>query len=450
MLDIQAGRVVRSRGVMTRRDFVRVGALGATGLTLADWLALKAAGAVPEGKAKSVIQIFLWGGPPQTDTFDPKPEAGEDYSGPLKKPIETNVPGIKISELLPLLAKQADKYAILRSMTHGDDGHETAAYKMLSGTMPSAELVYPCIGSVVALKKSEASYRGALPPFIAVNRAYGRFNEAGFLGTDYKAFPTGGDPNSKDFRVQGIVAPGGITPERQAKRRSLLAAVDALAAELDQAAEIKTMSSHQEKAYALIMGDAKKAFDMAAEKDEVRERYGRTYHGQSMLLARRLVEYGVPFITINWDGWDTHSNNFEAMKRMLPEMDKCFSALLEDLAERGLLASTIVTWFGEFGRTPKVYWEPPWNGGRHHYGTCFSAVVAGGGFKGGAVVGASDFRGEQVKDRPIYPWDLSASMYQLLGIDPLGKLPHPQGCVAYVTPLASGEVPSGGILKEIM
>ena len=450
MRDVQSGEVVHSRGGLNRRAFVRVGALGTLGLTLADWFKLKAQGAVTAGKAKSVIQIFLWGGPPHTDTFDPKPDAGEDYCGPLKKPINTNVPGIKICELLPLLAKQADKFAILRSMTHRDDGHETAAYKMLSGTMPSPELVYPSIGSVVALKKSETTYKGSVPPFVAITSAYGRFNEAGFLGNDYRAFPTGGDPNSKDFRVQGIVAPGGITPQRQEKRHSLLASVDALAKNMDKSGEVQNMDSYQQKAYSLIMGDAKKAFDLSSEKDEVRERYGRTREAQAMLLARRLVEHEVPFITINWGGWDTHSNNFEAMKRMLPVMDRCMSVLFQELAERGLLSSTIVTWFGEFGRTPKIDWPPPWNGGRGHHGACFSAVVAGGGFKGGAVVGASDFRGEQVKDRPIYPWDLSASMYQLLGIDPLGRLPHPQGCVAYVTPLASGDVPSGGILKEIM
>ena len=450
MLDIQGGRVTRSGRGLSRRDFVRVGALGTLGLTLTDWLRLKAAGAVQGGKAKSVIQIFLWGGPPQTDTFDPKPGAGEEITGPLKKSIDTNVPGIKIGELLPMLAKQMDKYAIIRSMTHRDDGHETATYKMLSGTMPSADLVYPCVGSVVALKKTEAGYKGAVPPFVAITNSYGRFNEAGFLGSDYKAFPTGGDPLSKEFRVQGIVAPGGMNEKRQQQRRSLLASVDSLAKQMEKQGEIQAMSTHQQKAYGLIMGDAKKAFDMSAEQDSVRDRYGRTRMGQSFLLARRLAEHGVPFITINWGGWDTHSNNFEAMKRMLPEMDQCFSALLEDLKQRGLLDTTIVTWFGEFGRTPKVFWEPPWNGGRHHYGACFSAVVAGGGFKGGTVVGASDWNGEQIKDRPVYPWDLSASMYQLLGIDPMGRLPHPQGCVAYVTPLASGDVPSGGILKEIM
>jgi hypothetical protein len=450
MLDIQGGRVSHSRGGLSRRSFIRVGALGAAGLTLADWLRLNAYGATQGGKAKSVIQIWLGGGPTQTDTFDPKPDAGEDYSGPLKKPIETNVPGIKISELLPLLAKQADKFAIIRSMTHRDDGHETAAYKMLSGTMPSPDLVYPSIGSVVALKKTEAGYKGAVPPFVAITGNYGRVNEAGFLGNDYRMFPTGGSPSSKDFRVQGIVAPGGVTPERLQQRRTLLASVDSLAKEMDKQGEIQHMDTYQQRAYDLIMGDAKTAFDMNQEPDAVRDRYGRTHWGQSFLLARRLVEHEVPFVTLNWGGWDHHSNIFEAMKKLLPEMDQCFSALLEDLAQRGLLETTIITWYGEFGRTPKVYWEPPWNAGRHHYGACFSAVVAGGGFKGGSVVGSSDARGEQVKDRPVYPWDLAASMYQLLGIDPMGRLPHPQGCVAYVTPLASGDVPSGGILKEIM
>jgi hypothetical protein len=451
MFDIPGGRVSGRGEGWSRRSFIRAGAVGTLGLTLADWLALQARGAVQPAKAKSVIQIFLWGGPPHLDMFDPKPEAGEDYCGPLKKPIQTNVPGIRIGELLPMTAQQADKYAILRGMTHKNDGHETAAYMMLAGTpVSSSELVYPSIGSVVAYKRTEAGYSGPLPPFISVTSAYGRFSESGFLGNAYKTFATGGDPAAKEFRVEGLVAPGGVTDQRQSRRRELLASVDTLSKDLEQQAEIQALGSHQQRAYELIMGDAKKAFNLSQEPDAVRDRYGRKRHGQSLLLARRLVENGVPFVAITWDGWDTHTDNFGAMKRLLPELDQCFSALLEELAQRGLLESTIVTLFGEFGRTPKISWEPPWNGGRHHWGSCFSAVVAGGGFKGGQVVGASDFRGEQVKDRPVYPWDLSASMYQLLGIDPMGRLPHPQGCVAYVTPLASGDVPSGGILKEIM
>ena len=189
---------------------------------------------------------------------------------------------------------------------------------------------------------------------------------------------------------------------------------------------------------------------MSEETDALREKYGRHHFGQSCLLARRLVQRGVPFITIHSGGWDTHRDNFGAMKNLLPPLDQGFSALLEDLAEKGLLDSTIVTWFGEFGRTPKIAPEAPWDGGRHHWGPVMSAVVAGGGFKGGVVVGSTDAKGEQPQDRPVYPWDLTASMYTLLGIDPKSTLPHPHGCVAHVTPVGSGNLQSGGLLKEIM
>jgi len=213
---------------------------------------------------------------------------------------------------------------------------------------------------------------------------------------------------------------------------------------------IRAMDSYQEKAYSLILGDAKKAFDLSDEKDELRDQYGRTRFGQSCLLARRLVENGVPFVTVNLGGWDTHKQNFEAMDKLLPVLDQGFAALLADLHQRGLLETTIVVWYGEFGRTPKVDKDPPWNGGRGHFCAAFSVVVAGGGFKGGKVVGETDWRGEKVTSRPVYPWDLSASIYKLLGIDPAGRLPHPRGCVAYVTPPAGGPMASGGLLNEIM
>ncbi|MFH1923270.1 MAG: DUF1501 domain-containing protein [Planctomycetota bacterium] len=229
-----------------------------------------------------------------------------------------------------------------------------------------------------------------------------------------------------------------------------LEAVDSLAKDMENNKSFEAMDSFQERSYGLLLGDAKKAFDMSEETDELREKYGRNHFGQSCLLARRLVERGVPFVTVNSGGWDTHRDNFGAMKRLLPPLDQGFAALLEDLAQRGLLDSTIVTWFGEFGRTPKVDPNPPWDGGPHHWGPVDPAVVAGGGFKGGVVVGSSDDKGEQPKDRPVYPWDLNASMYTLLGIDPTGKLPHPHGCVAYVTPTASGNIQSGGMLTEIM
>ncbi|MFO8012051.1 MAG: DUF1501 domain-containing protein [Phycisphaerae bacterium] len=450
MFDIDARGIRPSGGGLTRRTFLRVGAAGLAGLTLADWTAMKARGEVKKGKARSVIQLWMGGGPAHTDTFDPKPQAGPDYTGPYKKAIPTNVKGIQLCETLPQMAKQADKYAILRGLTHPTNAHETATYLMQTGTLPASELVYPSTGAVTALKKTESgAYTGALPPYITVTRPLGRFNEAGFLGAAYKAFATGGNPNSKHFSIGGLDSSEARMTHMK-ERRSLLDAVDTLARRLERSGALDRMDDFQQKAYRLVLGDAKKAFEMNEESDHLRDRYGRTTFGQSCLLARRLAEQGVPFITVNWGGWDTHKKHFERMEKYLPDLDQGFSALLEDLAARGLLDETLVTWYGEFGRTPKIYNEPPWNGGRHHFCTAFSAVVAGGGFKGGTVVGKTDLKGERVIERPIYPWDLSASLYQLLGIDPTGRLPHPRGCVAYVTPVAGGDVASGGMLTEIM
>jgi uncharacterized protein (DUF1501 family) len=231
----------------------------------------------------------------------------------------------------------------------------------------------------------------------------------------------------------------------------LLHQLDTLAHVLPGNAEVTASAQCEKQAYDLILGDAGKVFDLAQEKDELRDRYGRNTFGQSCLVARRLVERGVPYVTINYKGgWDTHKDNFVTMRRRVPEMDKGMAALLQDLAEHGLLDKTIVWWGGEFGRTPKVMWEAPWNGGRGHHGEVFSAVVAGGGFKGGQVVGASDAKGEQVKERPVYPCDLLGSMYELLGIDPNAKLPHPQGLDVCVSPCAAEGLASGGLLKEIM
>ncbi|MEI7729045.1 MAG: DUF1501 domain-containing protein [Verrucomicrobiota bacterium] len=452
MLDIQGSKITRTCEGLSRRDFVRVGSLTMMGLSLSEWFALKAAGAIaePRGGAKAVIQLWMGGGPTQTDTFDPKPDQGVEISGPLRSPIQTNVKGIRISELLPLLGKQADKYSILRSMTHMNNGHETATYMMMTGTPAASDPPYPALGAVVAYERNRAGYAGTLPPYITLTSALGRFSEAGFLGNNYRTFAPGGDPNNKDFRVQGLVPPRSMSDARIQERRSLLQALDSVARETDKPGVLDAMDDYEKKAYGLILGDAKKAFDLSEEKDALRDKYGRHHFGQSCLLARRLVERGVPFVTINYGGWDTHVENHKAMQRLLPPLDSGFATLLEDLAQRGLLESTIVIWYGEFGRTPRIANEAPWFGGRHHFGNVFSAVVAGGGFKGGQVIGSSDTRGENVKDRPVYPWDLSASMYRLLGIDPMGQLPHPQGCVAYITPLAQGKVQSGGLLTEIM
>jgi uncharacterized protein (DUF1501 family) len=306
------------------------------------------------------------------------------------------------------------------------------------------------VGAVVSLFKGyNAGYKGLIPPYIVLTEPQGRFSEAGFLGARYKPFATGGNPAQGRFAVEGVVAPG-ISDERQRTRRELLHQLDTLERAMHGDAELTANAQAEQQAYELILGDAGKVFDLSQEKEDLRDRYGRNTFGQSCLVARRLVERGVPYVTINYKGWDTHKQNFQVMRRQLPQMDKGMAALLQDLSDRGLLSSTIVWWSGEFGRTPRVQWEPPWNGGRGHYGQVFSAVLAGGGFKGGRVVGASDAKGEQVKERPVYPIDLIASIYELLGIDLNARLPHPLGEDARVLPTAAEGVPTAGRLKEIM
>ena len=437
--------------MLTRREVIQRALLGAAGLWLADKFPARAfaALAAAPAKANAVIQIWMWGGPPHLDTFDPKPDAGTDYTGPLKA-IDTNVPGIRICELMPELAKQADKYSIIRSMTHGNNGHETAAYMVQTGRVAGEKEVFPCAGAVVSLYKGyEAGYKGLIPPYIVVTEPQGRFDEAGFMGARYKPFATGGDPAQTPFAVEGVVAPG-ITEERQRARRELMHNLNTLEHTLPANPRLTAATKCEQEAYDLILGDAGKVFDLTQEKDALRDRYGRNKFGQSCLVARRLVERGVPYITINHGGWDTHKDNFPTMRRKLPELDKGLAALFQDLADHGLLDSTIVWCCGEFGRTPKVDWGSPWNGGRGHWGSCFSALVAGGGFQGGHIVGASDAKGEQVKDRPVYPADLIGSMYALLGIDGAAKLPHPQGLDVHVQPTVADGVKMAGLLKEIM
>ena len=434
---------------LTRRELLSTGAGGA-GLLCLNRLGLGSVWKPKPARAKSVIQIWMWGGPCHLDTFDPKPAAGDDYTGPLKKAIPTNVDGIQIGELLPMLARCADKYSIIRSMTHGINAHETASYTVQTGRPSGDGLVYPCVGSVVSLFKGyDAGFQGLIPPYIVLTKPQGRFSEAGFLGSCYKPFATGGNPAQKRFEVEGVVAEG-VSNQRQEARRKLMHALDSLGQSLEGDPRLEALGRCEERAYDLILGEAGKVFDLAAEQDDLRERYGRNTFGQSCLMARRLVEQGVPYITINYTGWDTHKQHFQIMRRQLPELDRGMATLLQDLSDRGLLDSTIVWWSGEFGRSPKVRWEPPWNGGRGHHGQTFSAVVAGGGFEGGQVIGASDARGEDVADRPVYPWDLVGSLYELLGIDPDGPLPHPQGQQLRVTPAPSEVAAAGGRLREIM
>jgi hypothetical protein len=440
----------KQRPRISRREAIRRAMFAASGLALASHISFRAFAAASAARAKAVIQIWMWGGPSHLDIFDPKPEAGYDYCGPLKSPIETNVSGIRIGELLPLLAKQADKYSIIRSMTHGNNGHETASYIVQTGRQPGGRLVYPCVGSVVSLTRGyDAGYKGLIPPYVVLTEPQGRFDEAGFLGSRYKPFATGGNPAQTPFAVEGVVLPG-FSDQRQKNRRELLHHLDTLAQTLPDDPQIAANTQAENSAYDMILGDGAKVFDLSQEKQELRDRYGKSKFGQSCLVARRLVERGIPYVTINYAGWDTHKENFQAMRRQLPDMDKGFSTLLQDLSGRGLLDTTIVWWGGEFGRTPKVQWEAPWNGGRGHWGKVFSDVLAGGGFKGGQVIGASDAKGEEVKDRPVYPVDLIGSIYAQMGIAPTTKLPNPEGLPTFVMPVAADGIKSAGLLKEIM
>ena len=376
--------------------------------------------------AKSVVEIWLWGGPSQLETFDPKPAASRDYNGGLKA-IPTNVPGMEIHEWWPGLASCADLFSVIRSMTHGQFGHESATYLMQTGRLPGGGEVCPAIGAVVAQAK-KAGYGGDLPPYVILTRAKGRFSEVGFMGAEAAPLVTGGQPNAARFAVDGIVAPEGVTDVIAKERFGLLAQLDgwrpAGGANAEKAAAFDAAG---DEARRISEGDAAKVFDLAQETDAVRGAYGRTEIGQSLLAARRLVEYGVPYITVNVPGWDSHKRHFETMKRRSNETDKAVAAFLKDLASRNLLGSTVVWMSGEFGRTPKVGWESPWNGGRGHYPRCFSALVAGGGFKGGCVVGASDETASAPVARPVAPQDFLGSIYELCGVDPDGPMPNSKG-----------------------
>ena len=449
---------------MSRREAMCRGLCGAGGMLLVNQLGSSALAAPAKrakapieapvkapikAKAKSVIQIFLWGGMSHNDTWDPKPDSGRAYTGAFSEVVQTNVKGIQLGALFPKLAKQADKFSLIRSMTHGVNGHETASYLMQTGHTRGERLAYPSIGAVFALFKWP-EYKGIIPPYVVLTKAQGRFSEEGFLGSKYKPFATGGDPNASRFEVEGVVAKG-ITDDRQKARRKLLDKMNTMGRLMPNSTELAEARTARKAAYDLILGSGKEVFDLSREKPELRTRYGRHTFGQDCLVARRLVEAGVPYIVINYPGgWDTHKNHFQTMRRQAPQLDQGLASLLLDLKDHGLLDSTLVWCCGEFGRGPKVDWQPPWNGGRSHYGKVNSVLVAGGGFKGGCVVGSTDAKAENVKDRPVYPVDLLGSIYQLGGIDSSAKLPHPLGLEAHVLPAPSKTVKSGGLLKEIM
>ncbi len=405
-------------------------------------------GSIRAQQAKSVILIYLDGGPSQTDTFDPKPNAGRDIYGQYKDTIQSNVPEISLGSKLPLLAKVADKFSLIRSMTHNVNAHETAHYAMITGDLSKGTVVYPSFGSVIAFEK-KPTYKGILPPYISLVSANSRFNEGGFLGNEYKSFDTEGAPEKNIFEVEGIIN-NYVKTEKLKNRVNLLKSFEKEDNCQPNAETEKMFDSYRQKNMDFITGEAKNVFDLSTETKEMRERYGMNRLGQSCLVARKLVEAGVPFINVRTTGWDTHKAHFQRMNDMLPELDKALSALLTDLDEKGLLKNAIVLCGGEFGRTPKVLWEAPWNGGRSHFGKAFSYLVAGGGFIPGKVLGKTDKTGEDIIERKVYASDLIGTVYLLMGIDPHGTLPHPLEGKLPILPSLSVKDQSNGLLYELI
>ena len=393
-------------------------------------------------RAKSVILVYLDGGPSQTDTFDPKPEAGRNYTGNYKGVVQSNVEGIELGEKMTRLATMADKYTLVRSLTHGSNAHETGHYAMITGDSSGGAVVYPSFGAVISYMMKD-TYKGILPCYISVTRANSRFNEGGFLGNEYKSFDTGGRPEGKEYEVEGLVNKF-ISRERMDSRMALLSKFETLPMEKEKIDSLRAINME------FIWGESRELFNLANEPDSVRQRYGKSRLGQSCLVARKLVEAGVPFINVRTTGWDTHKKHFQKMDTMLPDLDRALSALIEDLDARGLLDSTIVLCGGEFGRTPKVLWEAPWNGGRAHFGAAFSYLVAGGGFQGGKVLGKTDKTGEKVIERPVAPCDLIGTVYLLMGIDPYGTLPHVSEGELPILPSLLNRKQSHGLLYEII
>jgi hypothetical protein len=439
---------------VTRRDILHIGGLGAAGLTLPALLRAREAGArraiAPRsgtfGKARACIVLFMDGGPPQMDTFDLKPDAPAEIRGEFK-PIATNVPGIRVSERFPTIARHADKYALVRSVHVGSDVHEVGTYAMLTGTHFKGNVIpdatketpedIPSIGSVVARLRAE---RSALPPYVwlpfiwtgfpVIAQGYG-----GFLGRTYDPFRILQDPNAADFRIDALAPPADVSLDRLSGRRGLMNAFNRRADQVLRSRSAAQLDAHYRKALDMIGSPlARRAFHLGAEDVRLRDRYGRHTFGQSTLLARRLVEHGVPLVTVyfhdyrykdaNFTNWDTHQKNYPILKdTLMPQADQVFPALLEDLADRSLLDETLVVWMGDFGRTPKING----NGGRDHWGGCCCVLFAGAGIRGGQVYGSSDQSAAYPKDNPVRPGDVVATIYHCLGVDHHGELPDQFG-----------------------
>ena len=435
MFRVDAGKTGRYCDGMSRRSFLQVGVAGMASLGLDGLLRGRASGATGSESRKdnSVILIWLDGGPSHMDLYDMKPEAPAEYRG-LWKPIRTNVSGIEISELFPRQARMADKFAILRSLHHGTGDHFAGGHRMLtaragkvSGAKTDGE--YPSIGSIVA--KVRGPNRPGMPAYVAAPMAAsiglspGYFG-ANYLGTAYNPFELHGDPGSPGFQVPNLRLAQGLSVDKLEDRRTLLAHFDRERRALDRAESVEAMDRFQREAYDLVTGPAaRKAFDLSAEDPKLRDRYGRGTWGQCALLARRLVEAGCTFVTVHCGGWDHHWDLEAGMKNYLPQVDALVATLLEDLEDRGTLDRTLVLLCGEFSRTPKM--NDGGNGGaprsmgtpgRDHWGDSMFCLLAGGGVKGGRVVGSTEHLGRFPKDGPCTPADLHATVYDVLGIDP--------------------------------
>ena len=436
----------------TRRDFLRAGTLSFLGINLSDFLRLSSAQALaaanssaPPAKAQSVILLWLEGGPSQVDTWDVKGNSGF-------KPISTNVAGIQISEIFPKIAMHMDKLSIIRSMKTDERNHPQSAIQVFTGHRPNPTLKAPSIGSIVS---KELGLRNNMPPFVVVTTPFEDnallfqpAYQATFIGTEYDGMVLP-DPSKPDFKVPDLSLPKSISAEAVDDRRTMLKIVDQCFREKKEMAEFAAMDKFEEQALRMLLSpNVQTAFDISQESDKTKERYGRNRVGQSVLLARRLVEGGCRFVTASGykhGQWDTHGNNEKMLRDTLgPLLDQSLSALMEDLTQRGLLDSTVVLVAGEFGRTPTI--NP--NGGRDHWPDCWSVVLGGGGIQGGRIVGASDKDGGYVAERPVSAGDVHATIYKAMGIDWTKTYMSPVGRPMYI---ANGfnDTP-GAPLKELI
>jgi len=417
-----------TRHAINRRQLLHAGALGAVGLSLPQLLHAEAT--ARPSQIKSCIIVFAFGGPAQQETFDMKPDAPELVRGDFR-PIATNVVGTRICEYLPKLATMADKYSIIRSATHKNRVHNPGSYYMLSGRRPDRDVVqfpakrsdWPALGSIVA---SVRPAERTMPPYVVLPVFANDINiptpgqHAGFLGAAHDPLIINSDPNRPTFNVPALMPRPELTLDRIGDRRGLLTQINGQRESMNRYAAVTGLDRHYERAFDLISSDAaRRAFDLSQESAMVRDRYGRNRHGQSVLLARRLVEAGVRLVLVNdaeENGqnkvWDTHSNGFQTMRSHLPQMDSALSSLLQDLQDRGLLESTLVVWMGEFGRSPRV----DRNGGRDHWPDVYSLVMAGGGICGGYVHGSSDSHAAYPRENPVSPEEIHATIYRALGI----------------------------------